>query len=123
MARPIQTGRNRSRVGSLAATDPVSVSAIATELSSNRARRPFRRQWPKSQPRGALASEPRAPPTDPQRQSGAPVLPTGTVVGAQHVPLSAPRTWLVICSASPVLTYHSHLAPSGSVTQVSVLVA
>ena len=45
-----------------------------------------------------------------------------TAVGAQHWVGSSPvRMELVICSASPVLTYHSHGAPSGSVTQVSVL--
>ena len=41
----------------------------------------------------------------------------------QHAPSPSAMTWFDICSASPVLTYHSHLAPSGSVTQVSVLVA
>ena len=49
------------------------------------------------------------------------VSPSGTAAGAQHVAESAALG--DICSASPVLTYHSHLAPSGSVTQVSVLVA
>ena len=44
--------------------------------------------------------------------------------GAQHVAVSpAPTISLVSWSESPVLTYHSHLAPSGSVTQVSTLVA
>src|SRR5690606_23355002 len=44
--------------------------------------------------------------------------------GAQHIAVSpSPRTWFVSWSASPVLTYHSHLAPSGSVTHVSTLEA
>jgi hypothetical protein len=38
----------------------------------------------------------------------------------QQVPPPEPTTMLANCSLSPVLTYHSHRAPSGPASQVSV---
>ena len=108
MARPIHTGRNRSRVDSRAATEPTSVAAGSS-------RRRVRHDA--SMPRGvsstrtpAVAARPRA---------------TGSAAaGAQQLASPSPTArGPVSWSASPVLTYHSHRAPSGSVTQVSTLVA
>jgi hypothetical protein len=47
----------------------------------------------------------------------------GRVGDTTHGGLAFAEDWFVSWSESPVLTYRSHLAPSGSVTQVSTLVA
>ena len=53
--------------------------------------------------------------------AGVTVADRGSV--AQHTASPSAPEPLPSWSASPVFTYHSHRAPSGSVTQVSILVA
>ena len=60
----------------------------------------------------------------PAAAASAPTATGSDAAGVQQTDASpSPTTWLVSCSVSPVLTYHSQRAPSGSLTHVSTFEA